>query len=165
MTGDGVGRITAGTGVFENVIGTITTTSTDFGTDTTYRIEFTPDGQATSEQVEARVAAAAEIADEIASSFTARLFVPIQRLLGANGTWVAIDGATYDAATVTPFLEEFDFIESIERTDQVLQGPDGVAFEMSETFTGGGTGTFWMVVSYDDTGALVITELQEAPQW
>lgn len=155
MTGDGVGRITAGTGVFENVIGTITTTSTDFGTDTTYRIEFTPDGQATS----------AEIADEIASSFTARLFVPIQRLLGANGTWVAIDGATYDAATVTPFLEEFDFIESIERTDQVLQGPDGVAFEMSETFTGGGTGTFWMVVSYDDTGALVITELQEAPQW
>ena len=36
---------------------------------------------------------------------------------------------------------------------------------MSETYTGGDTGTFWLVVSYDDESALVVTELQEAPQW
>src|SRR6056297_4158140 len=164
-TGEGAGRITGGTGVFTDVVGTITTSATDFGTETSYRIEFIPADQADAGQVTELVAAAAEIADEVASSFTARDFVPIQRLLGAEGTWIAIDGEVYDAATVTPFLEEFDFIESIERTDQLVQSPDGVAFEMSETFTGGGTGTFWLVVSYDDTGALVITELTEAPPW
>ncbi len=60
--------------------------------------------------------------------------------------------------------EAISFIETIERTDRVIEEPDGAAFEMSETFEGGGQGTFWLVVSYDDMGALMITELAEAPQ-
>jgi hypothetical protein len=164
-SGAATGQIVSGTGVFADVVGTISLALSEFGADVTYRIELTPVDQATAEQSAPPVDAAAEIADEIATSFNARDFLPIQRRLGQNGTWIAIDGQVYDAATVTAFLDGFDFIQTIERIGEGTQGPDGIAFEISETFDGGGAGTFWLVVSYDDAGALVITELAEAPQW
>lgn len=160
QTGEGTGTIQSGTGAFADVRGTSRLTFTDgFGEKLTYRFEFTP-----VDEVTGTTAEAAAIADEVGASFTARDFAAIQNLLGSNGTWVAIDGEVHDASTIVPFLEQFSFIETIERTDRVIEGPDGAAFEMSETFEGGGQGTFWLVVSYDNMGALMITELAEAPQ-
>jgi hypothetical protein len=158
QTGEGTGTIQSGTGAFADVRGTSRLTFTEgFGDKFTYRFEFTPI-QVAGEDLAAETAEAARIADEVATSFTARDFAAIQNLLGSNGTWVAIDGEVHDASTIVPFLEQFGFIETIERTDRFIEGPDGPAFEMSETYEGGGQGAFWLVVSYDNTGALVLTE-------
>ncbi len=129
QTGEGAGKI-SGTGAFADVRGTSRLTFTDgFGEKFTYRFEFTP-----VDAVTGTTAEAAAIADKVGRSFTARDFVSIQNLLGSNGTWVAIDGEVHDASTIVPFLEQFSFIETIERTDRVIEGPDGAAYEMSETF-------------------------------
>jgi len=157
QTGEGTGTILSGTGAFADVRGTSLISVNGLGERLTYRFEFTP-VQVADEELAAETAEAARIADEVATSFTARDFTAIQNLLGSNGTWVAIDGEVHDASSIVPFLEQFGFIETIERTDRFIEGPDGPAFEMSETYEGGGQGAFWLAVSYDNTGALVLTE-------
>ncbi|MCB0968399.1 MAG: hypothetical protein KDB37_16325 [Ilumatobacter sp.] len=157
------GEIIGLTGAFEGLSGTIVLDGTKFGSEATYRVEFAPasDGSAMTGPLSTDEAAA--FADEFAIAFTARDFARIEQRLGPDGTWVAISGDVYDASTVIGFLGSFDFITSIQRIDVSVEGPEGVAFEMFETFDGGASNTFWLAVSRDEGGALTFTEYKTAP--
>ncbi len=154
-------------GAFEDLIGTIEYSSADFGATRAFRATFTPartdDGEVPAPALTTETASA--IADEVAIAFTNRDFDRVARRLGPDGTWIAIGGAVYDQSSIAEFLGTFDFITDIVRTGQRLEGPDGFAFEMSETLSGGAQMTFWLAVSRDEAGIVTITEYPEAPDW
>lgn len=154
-------------GTFEDLVGTIEYSSADFGETRTFRATFTPaptdDAAVLATPLTAETATA--IADEVAIAFNHRDFDRVARRLGPDGTWIAMDGTVYDQSSIAEFLGMFDFVTDIVRTDQQLEGPDGFAFEMFETLSGGVEMTFWLAVSRDDSGVVTITEYPEAPDW
>ena len=154
-------------GTFENLVGTIEYSSSDFGETRTFRATFTPapthDRAVLAPALTTETAAA--IADEVTIAFTHQDFDRVARRLGPDGTWIAIGGTVYDRSSIAEFLGTFDFITDIVRTGQRLESPDGFAFEMSETLSGGAQMTFWLAVSRDDAGIVTITEYPEAPDW
>ncbi|MGA9277586.1 hypothetical protein [Ilumatobacter sp.] len=154
-------------GTFENLVGTIEFSSSDFGANRSFRATFTPapteDGTVVAPPLTAETAAA--IADEFAIAFNTGDFDRVAQRLGPAGTWIFIDGTEFDQSSIAEFLGNFDVITDIARTDQRLEGPDGFAFEMFETWSGGDEKTFWFAVSRDEAGVVTITEYNEAPNW
>ena len=151
-------------GAFEDLVGTIEYSSSDFGATRAFRATFAPaptdDGEVPAPALTTETASA--IADEVAIAFTNRDFDRVARRLGPDGTWIAIGGAVYDQSSIAEFLGTFDFITDIVRTGQRLEGPDGFAFEMSETRRAA-TDDLWS--GSRDEAIVTITEYPEAPDW
>ena len=68
----------------------------------------------------------------------------------------------YDESSIAEFVGGFDFVTDIVRTDRQLEGPDGFAFRMLETWSDGEEEAFWLAVSRDEAGVLAIAEYAEA---
>ena len=45
----------------------------------------------------------------------------------------------------------------------MAEGALGTGYQLTETYEGGATGTFWIFVARDEAGVLTITEQKEAP--
>jgi hypothetical protein len=114
---------------------------------------------------------AAEIADEIAATFSVAEFSPVEELLGDDGMWLAHSGEEYDRSTIGPFLASFtdssgisSYIVDVTRADGSAEGTGGFWFQMSETLSNEKERTFWIGIARNDDGVLVVTERLRPPQ-
>lgn len=114
---------------------------------------------------------AKEIADEIAATFAAAEFTPVEELLGDGGVWMALSGDEYDRSTIGAFLASFtdasgigSHVVELTRVDETVEGLEGYWFKMNEVLSNGTEFSFWMFIGRDDDGALVVTERLRPPR-
>jgi hypothetical protein len=114
---------------------------------------------------------AAEIADEIAATFSVAEFSPVEVLLGDDGMWLALSGEEYDRSTIGAFLASYtdssgirSYIVDVTRADGTAESTDGFWFEMIETLSNGNEQTFWIGIARNEDGVLVVTERLRPPQ-